>query len=82
MSDITLRDFLKTYTAISNKFIDEYIDFFDMCQKYTFGILLDNVIKYLGISVVDRFYENFRKKYKINIDYMIVKINRKKRKKC
>ena len=68
---ITLKDFLKRYTMISSKFIDEYYSFYEMCEKNTFGILIDNVIKYLDIKNNDRFYENFKKKYIENVDYII-----------
>lgn len=33
MTSISLKDFLKTYTAISNKFIDEYYYFYELCDK-------------------------------------------------
>lgn len=31
-NNISLQDFLKKYTAISNKFIDEYYSFYDLCK--------------------------------------------------
>ena len=30
---ISLKNFLKKYTAISNKFIDEYYEFYDSCKN-------------------------------------------------
>ena len=45
--NISLKSFLKKYTAISNKFIDEYFKFYEMCEKDTFGIEASKVIKYL-----------------------------------
>ena len=46
---ITLKDFLKKYTAISNKFIDEYYSFQKKpCQKYIVNI--EDVMKYLNIK--------------------------------
>lgn len=36
MKDVILKDFLKTYTAISNKFIDEYYKFYELCENNKF----------------------------------------------
>ena len=44
---INLKDFLKMYTGISNKFIDEYYKFYELCEKNLFGIDSIKVIKYL-----------------------------------
>lgn len=35
---ISLKDFLKKYTAISNKFIDKYYKFYEMCEGDLYGI--------------------------------------------
>jgi len=43
---ITLKKFLKKYTAISNSFIDEYFLFYEKCENNTFGIMLDDVLDY------------------------------------
>ena len=40
---ITLKDFLKKYTAISNKFIDEYYSFYEQSENNKFGIPLEKV---------------------------------------
>ena len=32
-NQISLKDFLKTYTGISNRFIDEYYSFYELCEK-------------------------------------------------
>ena len=32
MNNISLKDFLKKYTAISNKFINEYFVFYEKCE--------------------------------------------------
>jgi len=50
MNNISLKNFLKTYTAISNKFIDKYYHFFELCENNTYGIDLELVIKYLDIK--------------------------------
>ncbi len=68
------------YTAISGKFVDAYMNFYDKCIKRKFGVLLSDVIKYLKIKIEKRFYENFRKKYKINQDYVIIRIKEKSKK--
>ena len=39
MSNISLKDFLKKYTAISSKFINEYYKFYELCENNKFGIL-------------------------------------------
>lgn len=33
MQKLDLKEFLKTYTAISNKFIDEYCHFYEICEN-------------------------------------------------
>ena len=52
---ISLRDFLKKYTSISSKFIDKYMDLYDMCNKNEYGI-----------DKIDEFKERFRNNFKIN----------------
>lgn len=49
-TNISLKDFLKKYTAISGKFIDEYYAFYELCISNTFGIDSEKVIKYLGLK--------------------------------
>lgn len=77
---ISLKDFLKIYTAIDDKFIDEYYKFYELCDNNVFGILLDDVIKYLKINKREKFYSRFRQNYTINKDYIIQTHNRKKEK--
>ena len=67
---IPLEDFLKRYTMVSSKFIDEYYSFYEMCENDQFGILIEDVIKYLEIKNVERFYEKFKKKYIVGNDYI------------
>ena len=71
MKNIGLKDFLKTYTAISNKFIDEYYNFYELCEKNNFGIDAELVIKYLEYNNSKKFYERLRVKYNIKYDYII-----------
>lgn len=79
MSKLSLIDFLKRYTAISNKFIDEYFAFYQLCENNIFGIKLDSVIEYLDIKLQKKFYIRFRENYKVQQDYVIVRLNNKKR---
>jgi len=72
MTNITLVDFLKKYTAISNKFINEYYKFYNMCEKKYFGINIEDVIKYLDIKQTEEFYKRIRTKYTLNKDYIII----------
>jgi phage anti-repressor protein len=78
MSDrITLSKFLKKFTAIPEKFIDEYTVFYNMCSKNKFGIPINDVMKYFKIIDIKKFEERIRKKYKIGIDYEIIRIKQK-----
>ena len=46
MSKITLKEFLKKFTAVPEKFINEYYKFYELCIDNKFGIPLENVIEY------------------------------------
>jgi hypothetical protein len=74
---ITLREFLSRYTAIPEKFINEYIAFYDMCENNTFGIPIEKVMKYLGLIERENFEERIRKNYKLNEDYQIIKFSQR-----
>jgi phage anti-repressor protein len=71
MKNISLKDFLKTYTAISNKFVDEYYFFYELCENNNHGINCDLVINYLEYKNTKKFYERLREKYVHNIDFII-----------
>jgi len=77
MSKITLKEFLKKFTAVPEKFINEYYKFYELCINNKFGIPLKNVIEYLDISSQRGFEENIRKDYKLNIDYVIIRFKQK-----
>ena len=77
MNNLSLKDFLKKYTAISEKFIDEYYKFYEICEKHLFGILADNVAIYLGIENIKKFVERIREKYKHGSDYIIIRKKKK-----
>ena len=70
-NNIDLKNFLKTYTAISNKFIDGYYKFYELCVGNTHGINAEAVIKYLEYASSKTFYERLRANYKINHDFII-----------
>jgi phage anti-repressor protein len=69
---ISLKDFLKKYTAISSKFIDEYYKFYEACEKDVFGIDLADIIKYLNIVSEEKFYIRFKENYKEHFDYNVI----------
>lgn len=76
-SQITLKDFLSRYTAIPEKFINEYMEFYDMCESDKFGIHIEKVMKYLGITERENFEERIRKNYKLNEDYQIIRLSQR-----
>ena len=67
---IDLKTFIKRYTAINQKFIDEYYNFYELCDKKRFGINIELVIKYLGIKNSEKFYKQLRDKYIEDQDYI------------
>lgn len=69
--NIELKEFLKKYTAIPNKFIDEYYKFYEMCEYTMFGINGDAIVKYLSLVEVKKFYKRIRNNYELNVDYII-----------
>jgi phage anti-repressor protein len=75
--NISLKDFLKTYTAISNKFIDEYYKFYEMCEINKFGIEASKVIKYLELDSARFFYERLRTRFTLKQDYIIKRLKQK-----
>ncbi len=77
MNSLSLKDFLKMYTGISNKFIDEYYKFYELCEKNLFGIDSIKVVKYLKIISSKKFHENLREKYILNKDFIIKRLNQK-----
>ena len=77
---ITLKDFLKKYTAISNKFIDEYYSFYEKTQDNNFGIKIQDVMKYLNIKNQDKFEERLRNNFILRKDYEIIRYLQKSEK--
>jgi hypothetical protein len=52
MSKITLKVFLQKFTAVPEKFINEYYKFYELCENNKFGIPIENVIKYLDLTSI------------------------------
>jgi phage anti-repressor protein len=77
MSKITLKDFLIKFTAVPEKFINEYYKFYELCEHNKFGIPIESLVKYLGITSRRGFQENIRNDYILNSDYVIIRVNRK-----
>ena len=50
MPKLTLKEFLYKFTAVPQKFIDEYYKFYELCETDKFGIPLELIVKYLGIT--------------------------------
>ena len=74
---ISLKEFLKKYTAISNKFIDEYYKFYEYTEDNKFGIKIEDVMKYLNIQNKKKLKERLRNNFIIRKDYEIIKYNQK-----
>jgi phage anti-repressor protein len=68
-----LNDFLKTYTAVPNKFIDQYYKFYEACDRNKFGIEGSQITNYLGFKNPKKFHERVRDRYILNHDYIIKK---------
>lgn len=67
-----LIDFLKKYSKIDNRFIDDFFGLYDFKDKYNMIIDLDNVVKWLGASK-GHLKATLLKSYRLNIDYKIIK---------
>ena len=65
---MNLIDFLKTYSKISNKFIDDFFSLYDLTNKNVFIINLENIAKWLDSKKGD-LKETLENSYKLNIDY-------------
>lgn len=74
---LTLKDFLKKFTAIPAKFIDEYYVFYEKCDNNKFGIPIEDVMTYLKITNLKKFQERIRDNYTLHIDYEIIRIRQK-----
>ena len=70
MLKLTLKEFLKTFTAIPEKFINEYYKFYELCINNKFGIPIEEVSKYLGITNLIKLNTKLREQFELNIDYI------------
>lgn len=77
MPKLTLKEFLYKFTAVPQKFIDEYYKFYELCENDKFGISLPLIIKYLGITNQDKMEERIRNSLTMSIDYMIIRHHHK-----
>ncbi len=75
---LSMREFLSRYTAAPLRFIDEFCYFIDKTDRDPHGIELDEVIDFLKICNIDRFYERFRKRYVEGYEYVIKIVKAKK----
>ena len=77
---ISLKDFLKKYTAISNKFINNYYKFYEVCENNIYGISVNDVVKYSNLNNRKKFIERLKEKYVVNEDFIIKRIKQKSQK--
>jgi len=73
----TLKTLINANKHIPEKFINEYYNFYELCETNKFGIPIKLLVKYLGITSQDKLEERFRKEYILNTDYVIIRINQK-----
>lgn len=70
----TFVEFIKMHCIIENEFIDEFFSQFNENNINTYNdfiIDLNILLKWLEIKSEKRFIENLRKRFKLNIDYII-----------
>jgi hypothetical protein len=79
-NNINLRDFLKKFTAVPEKFIDEYWEFYELCENELFGIPVDKVMKYLSITDRKKFIERLRSNYVLGKDFQVTRLTQKSQK--
>ena len=72
MRIITFQEFLKMYSTISNRFIDEYYALLLNDDIYSFYINLEDVAKWLKLNKVE-IKKLLLKNFKKNVDYKIDK---------
>jgi superfamily II DNA or RNA helicase/phage anti-repressor protein len=77
ITDISIREYLKRVTSVPHEFIDEYSTFYELCETNNFGIPIERLITYLGITNRDKFEQRIRDTYELNIDYVIIRQQQK-----
>jgi len=73
MPKLTLKEFLYKFTAVPQRFIDEYYKFYELCEKDKYGIPIELIVKYLGIKDEHSFKERIRTTLTLSLDYMIMR---------
>ena len=73
-----LKEFLKLFTAVDEQFINEYYTFYEKCDGNNYGIILDDVIKYLDIKKKEKFFVNVKKRFTEDVDYIVSHVEGKK----
>ena len=78
ITKLSLQDYLKKYSSINNKFIDDFFSLYDVkTSNDDFVINLENVAKWLNCKKFT-LNDTIKNSYQINIDYKISKsINQK-----
>jgi len=69
---MNLIEFLKKYSNISNKFIEDFFSLYDINNNNEFIINLENIAKWLNTKKGD-LKETLKNSYHLNIDYIIKK---------
>lgn len=77
MPKLTLKEFLYKFTAVPQRFINEYYKFYELCENNKFGIPLELIVKYLGITKPVKLAERIRNTLILSVDYMIIRYNHK-----
>ncbi len=77
MPKLTLKDFLYKFTAVPQRFIDEYYKFYELCEDDKFSIPLERVANYLGITNQVKMQERIRESLTLKVDYMIIRQQQK-----
>jgi len=77
MPHITLKEFLIKFTAVPSKFIEEYYKFYELCKHDIFGIHINKLVTYLGITSQERLETRLRESFKLNTDFVIIRKQQK-----
>lgn len=74
-----LVEFLKKYSKVSNKFIDDFFGLYDISDKYAFSVSLDKLAQWLNMRR-DNIKRILVASYIKNVDYIVEKPNVSKKK--
>ena len=70
-------DYYKSTTEnIDDNYI-KFIKFYEACEYNTFGIKLEDLLDLLSINDRNIFYDRFRKKFTVQLDYQIIRLKQK-----